>query len=203
MVNTHCLCCLSCPLQQVCVLVDVFWRFAVPSTLWKPLAGIKSTFIGPVLLSVNWKLLQWSRVTTLFLHKLAMSFEKGFKKKPNQNETTKPKPLVAKLCPEFEDNLLWKWWLQFLSVSVHLPSRPDDWVLTGFWTLFWLHFCMHSGSLNCRHLQVPGENGTPCSVRLDYSEIIATYSACNWRETVITYSLQQRKFTNLGYLPEV
>lgn len=38
--------CLSCcPLQQVCVLADVFWNFAVPSALWKPTVGIKITLI--------------------------------------------------------------------------------------------------------------------------------------------------------------
>lgn len=42
------------------------------------------------------------------------------------------------MCPEFEDSLLWKSWLQFLSLSVYLPGRLDDWVLSAFWTLFWL-----------------------------------------------------------------
>lgn len=117
-------------------------------------------------------------------HKLATSFENGFKNHPT-TKTTKSKPLlVAKMFPEFEVSLLWKLWLQFLSLSVHLPDGLDDWVLPGFWTLFWLCiFCFHSGNLNCHYLQVPRENWTPCSVRLDYNEIVASYAACSlWKD---------------------
>lgn len=61
-----------------------------------------------------------------------------------------------------------------------VPSRLGDWVWSGFRTLLCLRIHLKP---DCDCWQVPTETGTACSVPLDYSDIVVTFSACSlWKD---------------------
>lgn len=108
------------------------------------------------------------------------------KKKNNQ-----PKPNNKKQASSCSKDVSRVWRLPSVKIVVAVPelvsvfTRSTRW-LSFLWILNFVltvHFCMHSGNRNCHYLQVPRENGTPCSVRLDYSSILATCSVCSlWKD---------------------
>lgn len=107
----------------------------------------------------------------LLFHRLATSFECGFK--TNKNDPSSrllwQRCILSVKTPGCENCDCDSW--AFLSV----PSRLGDWVWSGFRTLLCLHIHLKP---DCYRWQVPTETGTPCSIPLDYSDIVVTFSAC-------------------------
>lgn len=124
---------------------------------------------------------------TNLLQVLKVDLKKN-QKNQNQNNQNPNNKNQASSCSK---DVARVWRLPSVKIVVAVPELVCAFTRLTRWLSFvwiWnfvltLHFCMHSGNLNCHCLQVPRENGTPCSVHLDYNEIVATYSACSlWKD---------------------